>query len=1022
MATNTSINSSNPPRLASVVGFNADLGVFPFEEKLIYAAGNVVVAAEGPAQVFMPLASPITALTLCKSGLVESAVPVSAIVPLVAAAGAPTGNTFTELRVFADFGKGSYGPLCHHMTEIDQLAFTADGSKLISIERNRTMCVWDLVGKGLGNSTTRRNASHDKPLHVVTCVQSSSLVPSGLRAVHGITPLPVLSTWDNVVNFSSELRYRPTGKNALVADRSTRSEKTACPVEGRYFYKVRIPGERPPLRFVTWGAQTATKFYSIDRRHPKQALCVSKASFNCEELNLTNTGVEQHVVTSCCVLADGVHTLLGVQNSQVFFFEDAQALRVFAPPAAPGPSFAITSLVLVGNSEDSASSSGTVAVGLASGQILSVGEGFFFEEVSRHLSIRGPSAAGGGGRGSVPGRKASVPARSHVYANSKMPAVLPADSVLDVTSGVGNPSVMLQGRAVETNAFEISAAKVMIAKDRSPRKRVLQSMERKALQFRKDAATLQSTLNDKKCITATHVMKKKKAAVDYDYIVASKSHVFMVSGNDARVAMAQPRAEATGICLVPPTSVFERNSPQQVKTSYAIGSVDGWVHFSDRTPIQVPGGHAVHSVCSTYQPEGTPAYGPPEYLGAGCADSKLFIFAFPNLSRPIFQRALGSSGTDQLTSCAFSPFNNAQKTYQVACGSAEGLVYLLTLTNDSWTSVHTTTKMNSHASVRAAGGIVDGRPERSGEPSSSFAAQRDQILSGILANNSDLSLLPGPKGVLHLRGHVAPGVQRCGFSSCGNFLMTVGFDGRRIAYETHSGQRLPSISLLAEVKFLDKSLLNYNGPVVLGSNDSGVLEGGEGTTSCNEQEGGLSTSFYVEENAKKASSSQGGEPGQASKTKNSFAFAPRSRTAAGASHAAADGSAYLAQLSAGSKNAQLMIHPHSRSVHHSVLTYNKSKIQPNPTAAQGRRPTTSYTTLSAAKKSVTPVYEKVLAASSRSKGAATRVSGTKVAGGITSSFGPLPCCSDSSIGAVVQSGESLIVSLKGKQQQFIYQI
>ncbi|CAD7958456.1 unnamed protein product [Amoebophrya sp. A25] len=436
MAANTSVNSSNPPRLASVVGFNADLGVFPFEEKLIYAAGNVVIAAQGPAQVFMPLASLITALTLCKSGLVESAVPVSAIVPLVAAAGAPTGNTFTELRVFADFGKGSYGPLCHHMTEIDQLAFTADGSKLISIERNRTMGVWELVGKGLGNSTTRRNASHDKPLHVVTCVQSSSLVPSGLRAINGITPLPVLSTWDNVVNFSSELRYRPTGKNALVADRSTRSEKTACPVEGRYFYKVRIPGERPPLRFVTWGAQTATKFYSIDRRHPKQALCVSKASFNCEELNLTNTCVEQHVVTSCCVLADGVHTLLGVQNSQVFFFEDAQALRVFAPPAAPGPSFAITSLVLVGNSEDSASSSGTVAVGLASGQILSVGEGFFFEEVSRHLSIRGPSAAGGGGRGSVPGRKASVPARSHVYANSKMPAVLPADSVLDVTSGL----------------------------------------------------------------------------------------------------------------------------------------------------------------------------------------------------------------------------------------------------------------------------------------------------------------------------------------------------------------------------------------------------------------------------------------------------------------------------------------------------------------------------------------------------------------------------------------------------------
>ena len=67
---------------------------------------------------------------------------------------------FTEVRVLENLGSArknkGWGPLLYHMTDIEQVCLTADGSKLISIEKNpeRTMCVWDLSRIKKGTPTT----------------------------------------------------------------------------------------------------------------------------------------------------------------------------------------------------------------------------------------------------------------------------------------------------------------------------------------------------------------------------------------------------------------------------------------------------------------------------------------------------------------------------------------------------------------------------------------------------------------------------------------------------------------------------------------------------------------------------------------------------------------------------------------------------------------------------------------------------------------------------------------------------
>ena len=95
--------------------------------------------------------------------------PVSGVSPLIAVgckkqvASGDRSSDFTELKVFFDGGlllgeeaatTGTrprktkvFGPLRYHMSDIEQVGFVADGSKLISIEKNadHTICVWDLA-------------------------------------------------------------------------------------------------------------------------------------------------------------------------------------------------------------------------------------------------------------------------------------------------------------------------------------------------------------------------------------------------------------------------------------------------------------------------------------------------------------------------------------------------------------------------------------------------------------------------------------------------------------------------------------------------------------------------------------------------------------------------------------------------------------------------------------------------------------------------------------------------------------
>ncbi|CAD7944257.1 unnamed protein product [Amoebophrya sp. A120] len=901
--------SAIAPALQRVTGWNADIGVFPFEESLIYAASSVVVVhnIEDDSQAFLHLQSPVAALGFSPSAsFLDTSAPLSSATPLIAAGGVKQADQeFTELVVFKDFGREKgYGPFLYHLTDIEQVAFVADGSKLISIEKNasHTLCVWDLA------RLRRGVVIKEKPLWQVSGMQSALSV--GAVGIRGITAMPVVDSSEKIINFHT-LKYKQNnnpGNN--VVDRSIRSESTANAVEQRYFYKVKSPGEKPPLRFITWGAQCGTRFYALDRRQPKLNLCCSKASFNCEELNVCNASIEHHSVTSCVVLSDGVHTLFGTTKGEIFFFEDAQALRVFtlnnirAAPSAPIR--ALVNGAVSGTTEQS-----EVLIG-DQYDVHRVYESAFYEEVTNHLSIRGPSATTKIATGtrpassSRPGTARSAASSRPLTAQplSKKPAALKRENIATISLGgvVSNPSVLVAGRKFEVNAFEVNEAEILVEKDRSPKKKVLRNMERRALIHRADAANLQSTINDKKYVTATKVVRKSKART-YDYLFASKGQLFLLNDGDAaaQVVATQPCQECTGICPLP----AEAKSGE-----YAMGSTDGWVHFPKQVqdPIQIPGRFPVYSVAASNLVKPTrPTSVLPHYVAAGCANSKVFVFSLPSRDL-VFSRSLGVAGDVNMTSCAFSVYNAIQKNYKLAVGGQDGVIFLLTLTNPAWTE-------NPRC---------------------------------ILANNPSLSIAQsGLKRATHasgtavqqLRGH-ATAVTSLAFSDCGNFLLSGGYDGQKIAFETHTGQRLPSLSLVADLKFAPGRYFSKDG----------AGRGVEVTSSS----------------AVSPSKPARGQPTtSSSSTSAKFAFAPSSRTAGSSS--SSSGAVVVQQQNVNSKpgttSLDLANYLHSSAVHHSVLQYNKKKLNLSSTYNQqqlaARRPTSSYTTLATAgKRPICPVSEK----------------------------------------------------------------
>ena len=137
---------------------------------------------------------------------------------------------------------------------------------------------------------------------------------------------PFLRPADVIFKFRTLLRYPPPPNT-----RNFSSHTIATPPASHTpptSQQVRTPGSLPPLRFVTYGVQSGVRFYSIDRRSNKLQLSYSKASFNCAELTQTNSAISHKFIASCCVLADGIHSLMGTQGSgEIFYFEDAQALR-----------------------------------------------------------------------------------------------------------------------------------------------------------------------------------------------------------------------------------------------------------------------------------------------------------------------------------------------------------------------------------------------------------------------------------------------------------------------------------------------------------------------------------------------------------------------------------------------------------------------------------------------------------------------------------------------------------------------
>eukprot|EP00392_Amoebophrya_sp_AT5.2_P003939 g3944.t1 len=1056
------------PELREVVGWNAELGVFPFEDKLVYAVGSTVVvlsltdhAGGGAAkpQSFLHCDNKITALAFSKSSFVESALPVSGVSPLIAVgckkqvASGDRSSGFTELKVFFDGGlllgeeaAGAratrktkvYGPLRYHMCDIEQVGFVADGSKLISIEKNsdHTLCVWDLAkmrrpgaGSGAGEEPS------EKPLWCVPGLHSSlgPVVAGGANAITGFTAMPVVSTWDNIPDFQTRVRYAAKTADPKTVDRSTRSEKTAGAIEQRYFHKVKTPGEKPPLRFVTWGVQSGTKFYSIDRRTPQLRLCSSKASFNCEEVNLTSASVENHTVSSCTVLSDGVHTLFGCTSGQVFFFEDACALRVFTPSVAgPGaspspagaPPSAVTALVSVAaGGREGKNDAAEVVIGLASTDVVTVPERFFFEEVAKHISIRGPSAMKVGTSRATSSSSSASTTSKHSYCNSKAAAAIVPSSVFRLGSTatpgsasgalaadpaiVSNPSAIVQGRKCEGNAFEVIEEEKLVEKDRSPRKKVLRNMERKAFLHRSDAKAFQSTVNDKKYVQTTTVVKNTKP-LPYDYLVASRTHVFLVTDGQPTAVLAQPKLECTGICPLG-SAVADSATPTRRPAGYAMSSLDGWLHFKNTstpnqtgaTPQQQPQpicvGLPVYSIASSapFAPELSPL----QYIAAGCATSKLRIYTYP-AGDLVFQRSLGTSGNTPLTCCAWSPYSGLKHAYQLAVGASDGIIYLLTLGNALWTDA----KKGSYAGTRWYVGKCEVRtvlnnPELA-FPTSSYAATSSSASSG-----------SGQQSCKILRGHSRL-VFSVAFSECGNFLMSSDVDGKKLCFEAHSGQRLPSVSLVSDLKF---SPSRYN----LGGTSSGNNLGEDFSLS------GAAFSSEADRPVNK--------------------FAPQSRSM--------NSTTSLSTTSA-RKTDPLQLH--TASLHHSVLAYKKNSLDCNPVVdRKKRRPETSYTTIKTAGKTpLVPVSAKIgmvagaagsaMAAGGGGGGSAPRASTMKMKKRIfevASSYegkkkkvlaedgnvlllaeadaAKLPGASDCT-NAITAGDGSLVVALSGCQQQLIY--
>lgn len=94
-----------------------------------------------------------------------------------------------------------------------------------------------------------------------------------------------------------------------------------------YFHEVE-KGELAPLRFCVYGAQSATRFFALDRRFGRLELASNRACFSHFEMS-TEVSSGRRFCTSVTPLSDGVHSLVGTSSGEVFFFEDAQALQVF---------------------------------------------------------------------------------------------------------------------------------------------------------------------------------------------------------------------------------------------------------------------------------------------------------------------------------------------------------------------------------------------------------------------------------------------------------------------------------------------------------------------------------------------------------------------------------------------------------------------------------------------------------------------------------------------------------------------
>lgn len=291
---------------------------------------------------------------------------------------------------------------------------------------------------------------------------------------------------------------------------------------------------------------------------------------------------------------------------------------------------------------------------------------------------------------------------------------------------------------------------------------------------------------------------------------------------------------------------------------------------------------------STALAEQLELYASAKYLAVGDANSRVKVLSFPEMHE-CYSRSLGCGGARVVCSAiGRGPLKN---TLHLACGSDEGCVYLLVLGNENWDAKPTSSSMGisgrENTKIRIFGEGASGT--RAGATAGEYTSLYDKYGGGVhlkatpakksFSSARDLKLLGQVK---LLQGH-GDAVCSVTFSEDGHFVLSGGMDGRQLAFDAKTGQRLPSLYVVREVPFQTRSFLLRE------EEDVGPTPEGT-TTPAAAREGGAQRGAPVQQGSAAGRASASSRPRMATFT--APAFVPPTRLVPNLAHASRPGTSY----------------------------------------------------------------------------------------------------------------------------------